>query len=289
MSKNQKGPRTYQALVTPALAQEWLAKNTPTNRNVSMHTVQAYADEMKAGRWVLTHQGVAFNAFGELIDGQHRLKAVVMSGASVEMMVTTDLELEYNSPLDQGYNRSFAHILGKNSRWVSVVRGLIVLELGLPAGGFKATSGKLQDCALRHEEGLTTLLGILKAGHGSPSGLVALLAYLHPVDRAGTEAFAKQMDTGEGLIDGDPALALRRWVSKGRHTPLETILASAGAARYALQKKPLMKITAGVTGEEKNGHSHYVWIVQRRRGKNIWAGTPSMALVGEYRRDDEEA
>jgi len=49
---------------------------------------------MKAGRWKLTHVGIAFDINNVLQDGQHRLWAVVFSGRTVEMSVT------FNTPAD---------------------------------------------------------------------------------------------------------------------------------------------------------------------------------------------
>jgi hypothetical protein len=74
--------------VTPELAARWL-KNNFRNRSVREDVVSAYARDMANGRWVYTHQGIAFNDRDELIDGQHRLHAVILSGlAAVRMMVT---------------------------------------------------------------------------------------------------------------------------------------------------------------------------------------------------------
>ena len=73
--------------LTPPLAESWLEQNT-FNRKVSRHTVSRYAHDMKSGAWTLNHQGIAFDENGVLVDGQHRLMAVIESGAEVDMMVT---------------------------------------------------------------------------------------------------------------------------------------------------------------------------------------------------------
>jgi hypothetical protein len=73
--------------VTPAMAAQWLQRNFK-NRPLSPHTVKAYARDMIGGVWVPTHQGIAFNVRDELMDGQHRLSAIVLSGVMVRMMVT---------------------------------------------------------------------------------------------------------------------------------------------------------------------------------------------------------
>ena len=79
--------KSYVVEVHEILAKEWLEKNT-FNRKLSRHTVNKYASDMKAGNWTLNHQGIAFDDAGVLVDGQHRLMAVIESGVTVPMMVT---------------------------------------------------------------------------------------------------------------------------------------------------------------------------------------------------------
>jgi len=74
-------------LVGPDQAIKWLEGNT-RNRRLDQKHVDYLAAEMKAGRWKLTHIGIAFDINGTLQDGQHRLWAIVMSGCTVEMNVT---------------------------------------------------------------------------------------------------------------------------------------------------------------------------------------------------------
>lgn len=73
--------------VTPELASAWLRTANTRNRNVRQYHVTRLAHDMKAGAWRLTHQGVAFAADGTLVDGQHRLAAVVLANVSVQMVV----------------------------------------------------------------------------------------------------------------------------------------------------------------------------------------------------------
>lgn len=94
--------------VTPLLAAEWL-KNNITNRPLAK--AKDYADDMKAGRWRLTHQGIAFNTKGQLIDGQNRLTAVIMSGCHVPMVVFFDCEPQSVDVLDIGKARTLGDVL----------------------------------------------------------------------------------------------------------------------------------------------------------------------------------
>ena len=73
--------------VTPELATAWMGKNT-YNRLISRHTVRKYASDMERNKWTLNHQGIAFGEDGVLVDGQHRLLAVIEAAKTVRMMVT---------------------------------------------------------------------------------------------------------------------------------------------------------------------------------------------------------
>lgn len=84
------GTRSVWMDVDPGLAAHWLQNNF-VNRPMSEDTVKSYARDMINGVWIPTHQGVAFNDLDHLIDGQHRLSAIVMSGCTVRMMVTFGL------------------------------------------------------------------------------------------------------------------------------------------------------------------------------------------------------
>lgn len=76
--------------ITPDMASSFLEKNT-SNRSLSKETVKAYSSDMMNGNWSTTHQGIAFYDDGTLADGQHRLHAIVNSGVTVTMMVTTGI------------------------------------------------------------------------------------------------------------------------------------------------------------------------------------------------------
>lgn len=96
--------------VSPEMAAKWLEGNV-LNRPLKQAHVDRLAREMKAGRWQLTHQGIAFDDSGCLIDGQHRLWAVM------ESQVTVPLRAFYNQPagnlyaVDNGERRTNLDIL----------------------------------------------------------------------------------------------------------------------------------------------------------------------------------
>lgn len=99
--------------ISPELAKEMLAKNMKNNRRLNHEAVRRYARIMKAGGWILSHQGIAFNDKGELIDGQHRLEAIVMANVPVTTMVTYDVcQTEGEAfTIDVGQKRTTQNIL----------------------------------------------------------------------------------------------------------------------------------------------------------------------------------
>src|SRR5579859_2761229 len=110
---------TETVLVTPEIARQWLTLNV-VNRPVSMRNVEAIAWDIKHGKWRLTHQGIAFNRDLQLIDGQHRLHAVVVANAVVPMRVSYNIDGDYYAPIDTGRARTVAHVLNLSSRVVAV-------------------------------------------------------------------------------------------------------------------------------------------------------------------------
>lgn len=104
-------------LVKPATAEEWLGKNT-SNRPVRERVVAAYARDMLAGKWRLSGEGVKFAADGTLLDGQHRLHAVVRADVAVWLLVVRGLAHESQLVMDSGVARTAGdalRLLGEGS------------------------------------------------------------------------------------------------------------------------------------------------------------------------------
>ena len=90
--------------VTPTLAAHWLELNTQ-NRNLRQDRVNEYANQIKAGQFMTTHQGIAFYDDGTLADGQHRLSAIVTANIPVKMLVTQGLPRLTSQVIDQNTPR----------------------------------------------------------------------------------------------------------------------------------------------------------------------------------------
>jgi hypothetical protein len=107
--------------VTPQIAAQMLAKNVG-NRAMRNHVVKQYAQQMREGHWRETHEPIAVDASQNIVDGQHRLAAIVESGASIWFWLATyDQECSaVDLPIDMGMRRRMSDVLRVDRRITEV-------------------------------------------------------------------------------------------------------------------------------------------------------------------------
>lgn len=93
--------------VSPEMAEKWLGKNV-RNRHISQMIVARYARSMRNHEWLLTGEAVKFGVNGDLLDGQHRLLAIIDSGVTVRLCVIRGLAAGCQDVLDTGKGRKAA-------------------------------------------------------------------------------------------------------------------------------------------------------------------------------------
>ena len=101
-------------LITPSKAKTYLEANT-NNRNIKDRHVLKLSNEMKSGRWKQdTAETIKISKTGRILDGQHRLMAVIQSGVSTYFHVAKGLNEEVFDVIDTGSNRSAADVFKIN-------------------------------------------------------------------------------------------------------------------------------------------------------------------------------
>ena len=90
---------TRMAVITPEQASEWLEQNTH-NRKLRTHQVAAMVRDIQAGNWKWNGDSIKFAKDGTLLDGQHRLHAIVESGQPIEMLVIEGLDKDTQATMD---------------------------------------------------------------------------------------------------------------------------------------------------------------------------------------------
>jgi len=78
-------PHTKRVEISPSLARDLIKLNINNNRTVTKTHVKVLSASMKSGTWMETGEPIIIDKYGRLIDGQHRLFAVIDSGVTVTM------------------------------------------------------------------------------------------------------------------------------------------------------------------------------------------------------------
>jgi hypothetical protein len=118
--------------VTPDVARAMLEQNTD-NRRVRPSVVARYAAIMSAGNWKLSPDGIVFSD-KRLLQGQHRLSAVIAADVAVDLMVWTGVDDEVFRVFDRGATRSTADAIGRDVKLVQVAN--FVCSAMYPSGRF---------------------------------------------------------------------------------------------------------------------------------------------------------
>jgi hypothetical protein len=96
--------------LTPEMAQVMLANNS-RNRNMRQAYVKRLAEAMTRGEWTMNGEPIQVAHDGTLINGQHRLSAVVHSGTTIPMLVISGLPVEALRTVDTGTRRTLSDVL----------------------------------------------------------------------------------------------------------------------------------------------------------------------------------
>lgn len=105
-NKYFKGVEIDVRTVNAKLAACMLELNFRNNRKLSMQKVKMYANEMLTGEWSADSNMICFDTEGCLINGQHRLHAVIASDTVQTFVVATNMPTESARVFDQGKARN---------------------------------------------------------------------------------------------------------------------------------------------------------------------------------------
>lgn len=198
------------------MAKTWLAKNIETNRPPKKGRIPGYARDMKSGKWRLTGEGIKFNKRGELIDGQNRLRAVILADTPVQFAVIYDVDDEAFGVLDSGAMRTAADSLGLPSTVTSIARWSLMWDLGMydgSHGSFKPTTTEIRE---RYNDDMKLFDSAASRGRDcSPRGLgtARLAGFAHylfsRINVEATHAFFDQYISGADLPGKSAILVLR--------------------------------------------------------------------------------
>ena len=212
-------------VVTPWMAESWLQQKAP-NRTLKEWNIQRLTQDLIEGRWFLSTDAIAFDTEGRLVNGQHRLHAIVRSKTPAQLSVMRGLPSANVQVLDTGVQRTAADVLGlvgqaPNSAQASAVIARIITwertnGTFVGAQSLERTASKADILSRYNAErdriDRATQLATVVRVPGLPNSLVGLVHYLLQAkgQEASFETFMNLLRSGEGLPHGSPILALSK-------------------------------------------------------------------------------
>jgi len=217
--------------ITPAKAHDLLGGNIG-NRNLSQRAVSALARDMLSGDWSDNGETIKVTANGILVDGQHRLAAVVESGCTVRMLVVRGITREAQASIDTGRKRQFSNVLQMSGevdciKLAALVRIVWAWErqqvkaLAANFANADPTNAELHETLERnpHLREVLTLARAVYVATRIPARVAGLAIWrLEQVDAADAAAFFDLLRTGTNLPADSPIYQLREvFMRRAKH------------------------------------------------------------------------
>lgn len=216
--------------ITPAIALNYLATNIEHQRNVTHSHVTHLRQQMECGQWMMTGEPIIFDELGRLIDGQHRLRALVAAKKSIEFMVVRGIPHESFMAMNRGKSRTSGNVFSihgvKNANNVAAcVSGVLnyrrAMSVKGDGGGYgslntyirASTSSMVAEYDLhkdKYQEAVQIAALCKKVVKPSVPSVVAAISMIdarHSVEKVAH--FWGCVGSGANLSDGSPMLYLR--------------------------------------------------------------------------------
>ena len=240
--------------VTPAQAQAWLQTNH-LNRPIRPRKVVQYAQDMESGRWKESFDPIRFGKSGRLIDGQHRLHAVMLANMTVRLFIVRGVDDSAFDVFDNGAARTLADMLSLEGHepWIAKTAATAAqMALSYDDGKLPTAMGYPNNVCLQYIHEHPELIASTAFLDQMPRHGVPLShscgAFLHFVfvrhDGELAENFIRRFYTGENLVSGDVVLELRnrlisRKISGTKSTKLDDMWACVKVWNSVRRQKPI--------------------------------------------------
>ncbi len=206
--------------ITPEWANTILSKNNTNNRLISPKHVSILAEEMAGGSFQDNGDTIRFSTDGTLLDGQHRLAAVVKSGVTLKnAIVVFGLGQDSIKSIDNGRKRTNAdrlkilgisqstrHVAAASKGYVQYMNGDLLFTSPVPDSLILDTVKEKSDF---FTQGTIGFRKIQKNGLRPPAMCIFLLALCYEYNKETTEQFVDGVSLGENIHKGDPRYTLR--------------------------------------------------------------------------------
>lgn len=209
------------ATITPDMAEKLLAKNTH-NRNPKVSNLKKVVRALENGEWKLNGEAIKIALNGDILDGQHRLLAIVQTGLPMTTLIIRGLENDTQETMDGGSPRTAADALKLRGEANFTTLAAVAKKIcTYQAAGLRVATGT--QFTITTAEILSTVdktPGIrdtakyannIAKGTGMTASIVGLLFHVFSaIDADDATFFFDRFHDGEMLAKGNPIYELRR-------------------------------------------------------------------------------
>lgn len=251
-------PKVSIKTITPQMAVEFISRN-PKNRKISSRIVNQYAEDFLNGEFKFNGETIKFNKKGQLIDGQHRLSALIKAQATADFVVVEDLDEDAINTVDIGRKRLLADFLDmsgqKNCTTLAAAIGILAVmeERGSESLNFKNKSPKVEVAEKllnKHPRLKTSVEFAIRQVHKKmlQPGLMAVIHYITTqADEESAGKFWNEVMNGARITEKDATYMLRNKlqncaINNVKLSPREVIEYFSKAWRLFINNKKVAKL-----------------------------------------------
>lgn len=201
--------------ISPADARLYL-ENNEGNRSINDARVDSYAQMMTAGLWLLNGESIKF-CNGKLVDGQHRLLAIIKSGVTIQTQVVRGLPENALITIDSGQPRDVGDVfhflkIDHADTMAQAIRLIFKIESGFSGSSKSSAPSVCLEFFKSNERRLLRSyehVGIVKRGILGRESLIAWhFTFSKSSDTA--DEFITALITGENLSRENPIFLMRK-------------------------------------------------------------------------------
>jgi len=221
---------------------------------------------MKAGKWRVTDQGIGFDAGGHLVNGHHRLRAILASGATIRSLVVMGLESESVQFIDVGGSRTPGHVLGMvyHIPRPQNVAALARIFCALSDGKKIVSRSDTERWADVYRKNIVSFEFAVRHCDAAPAPYVGVLAFSYAIAPLAISEFASRVRTKVGIEANSPEAATVAMLARkgiGRHSgnsQQELLELSVTAIYHKLRGTPVSLL--------KRSEEAMAWLRKARKG-----------------------
>lgn len=250
-------------LVGDDAASEWL-RETPHARSTNYSRIASYVDDIKTGRWVANGETIKIGSDGHLLNGHHRLLAIVQARVPVVIDFILSIDPSTKESIDTGLPKRTHDWSPRANATAGYVVCRSLVQLLTSNNSFRPSAGLLNDVwDLIGDRSMQFAIQKTNGSRIARAGAARLaIACVHRIDEGRATIMAERLETNSAPAGSTEASYIKLRVNRpsisGReHAPLaarmavaalrsesRTILRPLSTAQYVkeLQLEPIHSI-----------------------------------------------